>query len=243
MENNNNNNNNLLNKIYFLWGFLGDSSENIDTIYNDQLLQWRNLNPLIEIEILNPESVKILTDKSDYKSMYNNYELDIQKCDIIRYMLMYENGGIYSDLDVFPTINIKSLTLDIPNKNIFFGIESISSHILCEEIGNYYKIREGVPEKQIRISNYFFISLIKHHPIWLDILEYAKKRSHLKPIEKYILYTTGPDLITEAVLDNYNKYPDVELISNEKFLQLKHKCLGGWKIKEEFYNARKIHRT
>lgn len=41
--------------------------------------------------------------------IFNNYTYKIQKIDVAKYFILYYYGGIYSDLDIEPRKNIKSL--------------------------------------------------------------------------------------------------------------------------------------
>ena len=52
---------------------------------------------------------------STYKFTYNNLTW-IEKCDILRYIIIYEYGGIYLDLDIQPIINKNKNKLLFNNK-------------------------------------------------------------------------------------------------------------------------------
>ena len=92
-------------------------------------------------------------------------------------------------------------------------------------------------EIPIRIANYFFISRIPYHPIWIDILKLAKRRSTAKITSQYgIIYTTGPDVVTTSISNNRNKYSDIAIIPHDEFTKIfPHGCTsftdGSWRRK------------
>ena len=45
-----------------------------------------------------------------YVDLWNTFRYDIQKCDFIRYLILYEFGGWYVDCDVYPIQNLDSLS-------------------------------------------------------------------------------------------------------------------------------------
>ena len=58
--------------------------------------------------------------------MYRNYPKPIQQCDIIRYMLMYQYGGVYTDLDVVPNVEIDTVLAKYPNANVILALRESS---------------------------------------------------------------------------------------------------------------------
>mgnify|MGYP003654331262 CR=1 FL=1 len=55
---------------------------------------------------------EILIDKyPEYKEIWNKFRFPIQRADFIRYLILYDQGGIYVDCDIYPTTNIDELFL------------------------------------------------------------------------------------------------------------------------------------
>ena len=42
--------------------------------------------------------------------MFNSYQYEIQRCDVIRYFLLYHYGGIYADMDYFCSKSFDKIT-------------------------------------------------------------------------------------------------------------------------------------
>ena len=176
--------------------------------------------------------------------MFNNYQENIQKCDIFRYMLMYYYGGVYSDLDVQINVPISSFineirfpdgkTLDLSWANIIFGITRVKQLDKCKKAQKYESIRNNEKEIPYKLSNFFFLSKVKNHPIWIDILQLAKARSNKHVKSQYgVIYTTGPDLVTTAVSRNRKKYNDIAILPIEIFNKLmKHQMTSSWRHKD-----------
>jgi len=43
----------------------------------------------------------------DFLELHDQYPYNIQRADMIRYFILYHYGGIYSDLDLYPTESIR----------------------------------------------------------------------------------------------------------------------------------------
>lgn len=230
--------------IYFLYGFLGDDFNIENQSYIKNLEKWRMLNPNYKIKIIRESYDKINslveTHFPDFYPIYKNYPKNIQRCDIFRYMLMYLFGGVYSDLDVIPNISLYNFIYtrkfgkqSLSWANVIFGISRVKDKDKCEKATLYETIRNGEPEIPIKISNYLFLSRIPNHPIWIDIIKLAKKRSQSTLRSQYgIIYSTGPDLVTTALSQNRHKYNDIAIIPIEEFNKMfLHEMSGSWRTK------------
>ena len=221
--------------IYYLYEFLGDSYEITQNNFIENLNHSKNINNNYEIRILREKydnlDLFVKNYLPKYYNLYINYNYPIQKCDIFRYILMYLVGGIYSDLDVFINKPINSLISKYSWANVIFGIGRIKDINRCKLATKYETIRDGEPEISMKISNYFFISNKRNHPIWKDILDLAIKRSKKKIKSQYgIIYSTGPDLVTTAVFNNIHKYKDIAIIKLNEFQNyVSHQCSSSWR--------------
>jgi mannosyltransferase OCH1-like enzyme len=217
------------NNIYFLYGFLGDGYT-IKPNHLINLKKWENKHPNWNIIILRDNYDKLtefVCKKFNwFYQTYINYQYPIQRCDTIRYMLLYYFGGIYSDLDVYPNKSSGKLLSKYPWANIIIGIARKKDTSKCKLTTQYESIRKGEPEIPIRLSNYLMLARIPNHPIWIDILNQAKDRAKSKIKSQYgIIYTTGPDVVTTAISKNRSKYNDIAIIPyNELTCFYNHQC-------------------
>lgn len=95
--------NKLVHQIY--WGFndngvlLKDIKEYKHAVDQNELYCLTNN---IEYKMWNKKDIELLlVDKyPEYIDLYNEFRYDIQRADFIRYIILYEYGGIYIDCDV-----------------------------------------------------------------------------------------------------------------------------------------------
>lgn len=119
----------------------------------------------------------------EYLSLYQNFPREIYRADMVRYMWLYINGGIYLDLDLKLK---KSLT------NLFASDADL--YLVRTPNGGGY-------------TNSFMASKPRCE-FWLRCLEEIRRRVENLPWYIFgdwkVLYITGPGMITD-VLSKYNR--------------------------------------
>jgi len=113
--------------------------------------------------------------------VYNNYSLNIQRADAVRYFILYHHGGVYVDID-FDCC--RPIDLLIEKKTCLFGTEA-SGHCINYNV------------EQI-ISNAFMATTPRHpffYEILKDLLTYIPKQ---KNTTKAVLETTGPMMLNRV---------------------------------------------
>ena len=218
-------------KIYFLWYYNNEHPipENLIKNITDVV----HYNPGYSYHIIDKNEM----DNIVYTSLYKNYEHCIQKCDFARYYILYNYGGIYMDTDIKMTKSLNDLYIKYPYGKVFLCTECILTDDQVSRITQDNKIRNNIPEHNVRIANYFIISLHSYHPFWKEVFELLYERFHLQVTSDYdIIYTTGPDIITTAY-HNYiskNVKPDNSVILlgiDECKEYFTHQALGSWRNK------------
>lgn len=172
---------------------------------------WTKDNDFI-YKFYNDHDLELLVKKV-FPDKYNFFKKlrKIEKIDFSRYIMMYYNGGIYSDMDIIllDTHNLKKIILEKKKEDfIIVGIE-------------HNKLRYHAAQA-ILIST-------PGNKIWLDFINYIELNYKE---EKYITYNTGPDIFTSFLKKNKNKY---NIYFDEKLLKkyTKHIKTGVWR-KDEF---------
>jgi len=215
-------------KLHFIWGLFGDSLAMPDA-YGSLYEKWSSTHQNWDVRLHGRDSIQNIVG-SYPQFPYDSYSKDIQRCDACRPMLLHKLGGVYSDLDIDPHRNLDELLSFFPGAKVVLATEIVLPRDVCEQIGNNEPIRRGVPEREIRIANYFMASA-PHHPFWLEVLELMKQRHKLPIRSQYdVLYTTGPDVITEIAHETAARYSDVAIIpmqiANQFFT---HLGTGSWR--------------
>lgn len=181
--------------IHFIWiDFKDELNKNtiIPKKYIDNIESCRKLNPDFEIKIWNGYDCYFFVKKyfPEYFDMYNNLKYPIQKCDIVRLMIVYIYGGIYSDVD---RICIKSYNflLDKYSKyNVILGKHKnypniFNDPIICTKNNDFI---------------YYCIKNIKIYNLGIRYFD--------------IFLSTGPFFITKQYY-TYKKKDDIIILDNE----------------------------
>lgn len=117
-----------------------------------------------------------------YLSLYQSFDREIYRVDMIRYLRLYYHGGVYMDLDLKLTRSLDQLLK--------------GDHDL-------YLVRTP------NLNGYTnsFMASKQGCPFWLRCIEEIKKRSQNRPWyilgDLKVIWTTGPDMITK-VAQEYN---------------------------------------
>lgn len=162
----------------------------------------RLLNPEYDCLFFDNEEVERFIDREfpQYRQVFDSFRFPIQRYDFFRYLAVYRLGGFYFDLDVLLASELSSL---LPSGCVFPFEGLTFSHLLRSygmdwEIGNYafgavagHPFLEAVVENCVRAQK---------DPSW------AKPMMRGVPLfsraEYYVLYTTGPGLLSRTLAEN-----------------------------------------
>jgi mannosyltransferase OCH1-like enzyme len=72
--------------------------------------EWKRLHPTWIYHLWTDEEIRnhISTHHPDLLALHDSYPHNIQRADMIRYIVLHDFGGVYSDLDLYPVKNIES---------------------------------------------------------------------------------------------------------------------------------------
>jgi mannosyltransferase OCH1-like enzyme len=146
--------------------------------------EWKRLHPTWRYILwTDEENRKLIADKySWFLPIYDSYRYNIQRVDAVRYFILYEYGGVYSDLDLYPAKPIDAFVA---------GSEEA-----------YFVPSPSVAEI---FTNAFMVST-KKAAFWLKVFDKLKENTvpywanfsrHM-----FIMYSTGPKMI-DGIIKNY----------------------------------------
>ena len=214
--------------IHFLWDFLGNDAPlgvREAGIRDD----WRGLHPGWQVDVCSPEYIQSLMSPG-LQTMYDQLPVAIQRCDLARPVLLKKVGGVYSDLDVRPRQPLEGLFELYPDANVLLAEEVTLSRGSSIRRGKRHSIREGRPELRLRVAN-FWMASVPGHPFWGEVIDLIEARRHLPVREDYdVIYTTGPDVISEVYNRCINRFDDVQMVPRRlarKFFR--HQAHGSWR--------------
>jgi len=186
----------MINKIiHFIWIDFNDELNKNTVIpkkYKENIENCKRINIGFEIKIWNGFDCYNLIKKyfPKYVDMYNKLKYPVERCDIIRLMIMYVYGGVYSDVD---RICIRSFD------------------VLLKKYKKYNVIL-GKDNKKFTILN-DFIMCSKNHPFILELIKNIK--IYDIGIDYFNIYlSTGPFYISIQYYLYKNK-KDIILLHDE----------------------------
>lgn len=146
--------------------------------------EWQRLHPDWIYTLWTDEAIRqhIATYHPQFLSLHDSYDYPIQRADMIRYFILYDYGGIYSDLDLYPVQNIE------PYLDMYSDYFVYSANSDC-------------------FTNAFMISR-KKSPIWLDVFNELPKPAPYWAWGKHlrVMTTTGPYLLDRVLKDTKHTY-------------------------------------
>lgn len=123
----------------------------------------------------------IRTFHPDYVGLFNGFKYGIQMADAIRYFILYDFGGIYSDLDVVPKKNLAE-----------YFTSNLDMYLVMSPNLNYF-------------SNFFMVSAPRQ-PLWRYVWKAMAEELPSWVVGKHmeVMYSTGPAMFNKQVM-NYNQ--------------------------------------
>lgn len=217
------------NTAHFCYGLWDD--DGLPPFFEQTIAEWKKQG--WAVSLWGRKAVdELLSKYPELQNLCSTFNRKVQKADLARYLIIYEHGGFYFDLDCRPEAHSLLQDLQKPNMNasaIFF----IECYITPEfaEKSRGIPIRQGRPEDLERIANFAFGAEAGHPVLWhtLELLQQRCKAYPTHNGDYDILYKTGPDCITDCVHAEkklYNAF-DVKILEHSPYM--KHVCTGTWR--------------
>lgn len=180
---------------------------------------WVNKNPTMRYEVLTDANDMTYVEehfgpnglnRPDIVDFYHTIQLPIIKADLLRYMIMYADGGVYADIDVEA---LKPVHRFIPER---YDEKDIDMIVGVEIDQPFFKSHPILGKKSMSFCQWTIISR-PHQPVMLRLIEnimhwlkgVAKKQgvslSEIKLDFDQVISGTGPSAFTLALLEEMNK--------------------------------------
>ena len=91
----------MINKI--IWQTYESEYDELPDKAKECVESWKSLNPNWKFRYVSGKERSLFVEKhfgQEWKYIYDSYKLDVLRSDLWRYMCLYINGGLYSDLDM-----------------------------------------------------------------------------------------------------------------------------------------------
>ena len=172
-------------------------TKNIPSNWQSSHDSWKKYHPEWEYKLwTDDDNRKFIQDKFPwFLQTFDNFPYGIQRADVIRYCILYEYGGLYSDLDIEPLENLDDL---FPNEGVY----------LVQTENNF----TGVDY----YTNFFMASTPKN-PFWMEVIVETMKPVKWYSIGKqlHVFSTTGPNMlnmIAKRTIQTINVLPSRALV-------------------------------
>lgn len=189
-------------RIIHVWG---GGEHDLSLASKAAIVNVKLLNPDFEYLFFDDARIESFTNEHfpEYQSLFHSFRVPIQRYDFFRYLAVYHFGGFYLDLDVFLASSIS----DLLKFGCVFSFEelTINSFLRREygmdwEIGNYaFGAAAGHPFIHAIIKN---CVKAQKDSQWVHLMMRSIPRMFRE--EYYVLYTTGPGLVSRTLAE----YPD-----------------------------------
>jgi mannosyltransferase OCH1-like enzyme len=173
----------IIHQVWINDTFLGNPKKDVPDKWKKSINQWKTLHPDWQHILWTDDLILnyLTTYHPDKLNLYKSYEYLIQRADMIRYFILYDYGGIYCDLDMYPVKNLNSFI----NININQFVYSSNSNVLT----NCFMM--SPPKSKIMKT------IQENLNTELPWFSYGK---HLK-----VLYSTGPMFLNNILLSQIDE--------------------------------------
>eukprot|EP00049_Salpingoeca_infusionum_P023609 m.13069 g.13069 ORF g.13069 m.13069 type:complete len:376 (+) comp5897_c0_seq2:219-1346(+) len=230
--------------IHFVYGLW--DKDPMPPQFQATISAWERVNPSWTTKVWTEKDIKELW-KSEFPELKYLWKkaLPIQRADIARLMIVLVYGGLYADLDCSPTKPIdeafEAAGFRFVQHNTVLCLEDDKTPEQSAGTARW-PIRKGVPEYHRRVANYVFWAKPRSEVIEAA-LSLAVKRVNETPKEMYhvrgrpdlnnpyaIIYTTGPDVLTEVTFPQENgRNPESStLVVGKGKCHMSNKATGTW---------------
>lgn len=233
-------------RAHFVYG-LWDPVDKMSNLYKKNMKLWQTQG--WQVTLWTPKEIdKLLERYPQWQELYLNQTVRrVQKADIVRYLIVYDQGGFYFDLDCTPDKHNNLFQFlqhhhknnnDNTHPTMYYFVEHVMPKSYTKTTAARYPIRKGKNELPTRIANYAFGCQTRFHKSLIDIFDLICNRLQQQVdklhLDDYgVLYTTGPDVVTEVV-HFYNKswYKDMYVFDQHSNF-LRHSCTGTWRNQKD----------
>jgi len=196
-----------------------------------QAQSWRDKNPDVKYVFWDDDDcMDFIKEKyPEYLDTYNKLPLPVQRADFFRYLVIYEYGGVYSDIDTFCEKPIKE-----------WGLKKDKLNICIEaDVDNYTKINSRYAYN-LQYCQWTFYAP-KKHPTLLKVVERIKNKidNGAKTIGYMdVLLLTGPGCFTEVINEELSNKRGLIHILDQEYFAWQDKLMGP---KHKYNNICVIH--
>lgn len=218
-------------KIHTIYGMWEDTV--IPEEWERNIESWKARNKGFQIRVWNPDQCEELV-RAEFTHLTDLYTTlhPVMKLNLLRWLILYHEGGYFLDCDVFlkEGTNFQTLWKSMGQPRMMLAVESMISEHECESI-NRFEIRKHDPcTPGPRIST-FFVASCTHHPFIHFIIDHIRDHQRLEHSYDYeIVYASGTDAITSLYRKYGKDFEDMHVLKCEHVNEIMdHRRSSTWK--------------
>jgi len=190
------------------------TKENLPVDFEKYSSTWKNLHPTWDYRLYDDNDCLLIVKKyfPQFLDTYLQLPTPVMKADMFRYMIIYQFGGLYADIDAEALKPFDNLI----NKDdkMIVGTEIDFDNLAFSKFNplykNYYK-KHNIP---VQYAQYVFLAEPKN-PILYKILQHIKNKKHVSgSTHTDTFLVTGPAIFSHIIHDNIK---DVKILNVKKF--------------------------
>lgn len=192
----------------------------------------RLLHPDYDYLFFDDQAVEQFIDQEfpQYRVVFDSFRYRIQRYDFFRYLAIYRYGGFYCDLDIMLVSSLSRLLeygCVFPFEGLSFSHFLRTKHNMDWEVGNYaFGSAAGHPFIRAIIEN---CVRAQRDPSWVSPM--MRQLPMLSKSEFYILYTTGPGLVSRTLAENPELAKSVMVLFPDDVCDMKKwNCFGDFGV-------------
>ena len=190
-------------------------TKNLPVNFKKYSSTWKNFHPIWDYKLYDDNDCLAIVKKyfPQFLDTYLNLPIPVMKADMFRYMILYQFGGLYADIDAEALKPFDDLIEK--DDTMIVGTEINFNNLAFSKFNPVYKNYYKKHNMLIQYVQYVFLSSPKN-PILYQILEYIKKNNASNSGSSHIdtFLITGPAIFSYIIHNNINK---VKVLDVEKF--------------------------
>jgi len=159
-------------------------TKNVPKKWKKSEKEWKRLHPTWIYHLWTDKEIRDYIKKNhpDLLEIHDSYPYNIQRADMIRYIVLHDFGGVYSDLDLYPVKNIESYLTNSTD----YVVYSANSNCFTNAL---------MISKKGSIIQYEAMKALKNKKPWWAIIK------HLN-----VMCTTGPLMFHQVMRNTSQLY-------------------------------------
>lgn len=145
--------------------------------------KWKELHPDYTFMLWDMQScVELIKEIApSFLEVFQQYPANVQRADAVRPFILLKYGGIYTDLDTYPNLNVQPLV------DVYFSVPDVEVAV--------------APSANTNTASNWFMMSKPQSMFWVSVIKemYARRNNFYFTNHLRVMTTTGPNLIQDCI--------------------------------------------